>query len=132
MPSENELTAEAQVFGKFLIGEQINDRVVGLYIEAHRHVAFDMDDKDQRLLKFVLSHPFWVGYVDGGLAILKKRSGLRKKLYYLLAILEAMPEYIKHFTSSKRSPIIGLFEIGLFGVRGVFRAIVGSLLCAIL
>lgn len=128
---DDSLAAEARIFGKYLIGEEINKRAVTLYLDAHRKVNFDLDEKDRLLLDLILKRRFPAGYVDGGLALLRKRSNLRKKIYYLLAILETMPEYAEHFMDVKKTPLQSAVEIIWFGARGVFRACVGVVLCVL-
>lgn len=128
MSMDDRLAAEARVLGKYLIGEEINERAATLYLDAHRKVNFDLDEKDRLLLDLILKRRFLAGCVDGGLALLKKRSNLRKKIYYLFAILESMPEYAEHFMGAKKTPFRSAVEIAWFGVRGVFRACVGVVL----
>jgi hypothetical protein len=126
-----ELTAEAKAFGKYLLGEQVNARAVTLYLAAHDQTQFESDAQDRRLLTFMLQHPSLIGVIDAGLAIRKDKSYVRKKLYYMLAILEAMPEYAKYFLFDG-SPLTNALRLFFFGVRGVMRMIVGYLLCGVL
>ena len=126
-----ELTAEAKAFGKYLLGEEVNARAVTLYLAAHDQTQFESDAHDRRLLMFMLQHPALIGIIDAGLAIRKNKSCVRKKLYYMLAILEAMPEYAKYFLFDG-SPFTNAFRLVLFGARGVMRMVVGYLLCGML
>lgn len=128
MVIRNELLLEARIFGKFLIGENINDRAIDLYITAHSNTSFELDKKDQRLLKFMLKYPFWVGCIDGGLALLKRRSNLRKKIFFLLAILEADPDYVDRFLIQRKGIFSDLFGTAVYGIRGVYRAVLGCVL----
>ncbi|NWF64626.1 MAG: hypothetical protein HXY38_10000 [Chloroflexi bacterium] len=125
---EKELAVEARVLGSYLIGERIDERAVALYVKAHRTIPFVLDEKDQRLLNLLLKHPFLLGSVDGGLALVKRRSHLRKKLYYLLAILETIPRYSKKFLSQKRPFWAAVLNLAFFGIRGVMRALTGCML----
>ena len=129
--SQVELTAEAKAFGKYLLGEQVNARAVSLYLAAHDQTQFESDAQDRRLLKFMLQHPALIGVIDAGLAIRKNKSCVRKKLYYMLAILEAMPEYAKYFLFDG-SPLTNVLRLFFFGARGVIRMIFGYLLCGVL
>lgn len=126
-----ELTAEAKAFGKYLLGEEVNARAVSLYIAAHDQAQFESDAQDRRLLKFILQYPACIGFIDGGLALRKNKSVVRKKIFYMLAILEAMPEYARHFLFDG-SPFTNALRLIFFGARGVMRMIVGYLLCGAL
>lgn len=128
MEFDAQLAREARVFGTYLIGEAIHDGAVELYQRAHQTLTFELDAKEKRLLALALNHPFWIGSIDGGLALLKRRSHLRKKLYYLLAILEASPHHAHKFISSESTWIAAIFRLAFFGVRAVFRALTGCLL----
>jgi hypothetical protein len=129
---EKNLAIEARIFGSYLIGEMLNEKAVNLYVQAHRTTAFVLDEKDQRLLKLVLTYPFLLGSVDGGLALFKRRSHLRKKLYFLLAILETIPQYAQKFLSQKRPFPLAVFQLALFGMRSVIRALTGCVLYIII
>lgn len=126
-----ELTAEAKAFGRYLLGREVNARAVTLYLAAHDQTQFESDAQDRRLLKFMLRHPALIGVIDAGLAIRKNKCCVRKKLYYMLAILEAMPEYAKYFLF-EGSPLTNAFRLIFFGARGVMRMVVGYLLCGVL
>lgn len=128
---QSELTIEAKIFGKYLLGEDVNARAVALYLTVHDQVQFELDEEDQRVLQFVLEYPVFIGIIDGGLAIRKNKSCVRKKLYYMLAILESMPEYARHFLFAG-TPISNLLRLFLSGIRGVMRMIMGYFLCGVL
>jgi len=126
-----ELTAEAKAFGRYLLGEEVNARAVTLYLAAHDQTQFESDAQDQRILKFMLRYPSLIGVIDAGLAIRKNKSCVRKKLYYMLSILEAMPEYARHFLFDG-TPLTNALRLFFFGTRGVMRMVVGYLLCGVL
>lgn len=129
--TQAELTAEAKAFGNYLVGEEVNARAVGLYLAAHEQAPFESDAQDRRLLKFMLRHPGLIGVIDAGLAIRKNKSCVRKKLYTMLAILESMPEYARHFLFDG-TPFTNALRLFFFGARGVLRMIVGVVLCGVL
>ena len=129
--SDIDLEVEARVFGKYLIGQEISKTVINLYKMAHVETSFEFFENDSRILKFILKHPSFVGIVDGGLAIHKEDSVIRKKIFYLLAILEAMPEYSHYFLSTK-SFMRNILEFLLFGIRGVYRMVSGYILIKML
>lgn len=126
-----DLNAEAKAFGNYLLGKEVNARAVSLYLAAHDQTQFESDAQDLRILKFMLRHPSLIGAVDAGLAIRKNKSCVRKKLYYMLAILESMPEYAQHFLF-EGMPLTNALRFFFFGARGVMRMIVGFVLCGVL
>jgi hypothetical protein len=126
-----ELELEARIFGKHLIGEEINAMAVSLYVNAHAKSNFEFHGNDLKLLKFILKYPSAAGMIDGGLALQKRDSVIRKKIFYMLAILETIPEYSRYFLSPKLS-ISNALEFLLFGIRGVFRMVLGYFFIRIL
>ncbi len=126
-----DLTTEAKAFGKYLVGEEVNARAVSLYLVAHDQTQFESDAQDLRMLKFMVQHPSLIGVIDAGLAIRKNKSCVRKKLYYMLAILESMPEYAQLFLF-EGTLLTNALRLFFFGARGVMRMIVGFVLCGVL
>ena len=126
-----DLTTEAKAFGKYLVGEEVNARAVSLYLVAHDQTQFESDAQDLRMLKFMVQHPSLIGVIDAGLAIRKNKSCVRKKLYYMLAILESMPEYAQLFLF-EGTPLTNALRLFFFGARSVMRMIVGFVLCGVL
>ena len=129
--SDSDLELEARIFGKYLIGKEISKTVIHLYKKSHVESKFEFFGNDSRILEFILKHPSFVGIVDGGLAIQKKDSVIRKKIYYMLAILETIPEYSQYFLSTK-SFMRNTMDFLLYGIRGVYRMIFGYLLIKML
>jgi hypothetical protein len=129
--SDADLELEARIFGKYLIGKEISETVIPLYKKAHVKSHFKFYDDDSRILKFLLKYPSLAGIIDGGLALHNRDSVIRKKIFYMLAILETVPEYSEHFLSPKLS-VRSTLEFLLFGIRGVYRMILGYFLVKIL
>ena len=125
------LTAEAKAFGKYLLGVDVNTRAVSLYLTAHEQVQFESDARDRRLINFMLRYPALIGVIDAGLAIRRNKSCVRKKLYYMLAILESMPEYARYFLY-EGSRFMNVFRFFFSGVRSVMRMVAGYVLCLVL
>jgi hypothetical protein len=126
-----DLEREAKAFGKYLIGEEISEAAIHLYLEAHKTNSFELDEKETRLLKFIYKHPGFTGMIDGGLALQKKDSTIRKKIFFMLAILETFPEYSRHYLFPDPASAENLLEFFLFGVRGVMRMVLGYLVVKI-
>jgi hypothetical protein len=123
----NNIEMEARIFTKYLIAEDANEKVLFLYRDLHNKVHFEFDEKESKMYFFLLKHPAFLGIIDGGLALHDKNSIIRKKLFYLLAILETIPEYSNHYMIHEASLKDFLFFL-LFGIRGVYRMILGYIL----
>jgi hypothetical protein len=126
-----DLEREAKIFGKYLIGEEISEAAIRLYVEAHRSNSFTLDEKEIKLLKLIYMHPGFTGMIDGGLALQKKDSTIRKKIFFMLAILETFPEYSRHYLFPEPASAKNTLEFFIFGVRGVIRMVLGYLVVKI-
>jgi len=120
-----DLEREAKIFGSYLIGEEISEAAIRLYVEAHKTNSFELDEKENRLLKFIYKHPGITGMIDGGLALQKKDSTIRKNIFFMLAILETFPEYSRYYLFPEPTSAKNIFEFFIFGVRGVIRMVLG-------
>jgi hypothetical protein len=126
-----DLEREARIFGRYLIGEEICEAAICLYLEAHKSNAFASDKREARLLKLIDRYPSLTGMIDGGLALQKRNSTIRKKIFFMLAILETFPEY-SHYYLFPAPPSVKFFlDFFISGVRGVIRMGVGYLLVKI-
>jgi hypothetical protein len=99
-----DLEREAKAFGKYLIGEEISEAAMHLYLEAHKTNSFELDEKE---------------------------TTVRKKIFFMLAILETFPEYSRHYLFPDPASAENLLEFFLFGVRGVMRMVLGYLVVKI-
>lgn len=118
---------EADIFCKYLTGKKASADVVLLYGDALKKRPLTLDNKDKKILAFIESFPFFIGFIDGAMAFFKKNSAVRKRLFIMLAILETLPEYADFFLSKKHS-FFYLFVVVCYGVRAVYRLIFGTLL----
>lgn len=124
------LDQQAEVFGRYLIGEYPSAAAKKLYIDAITHNPGKLDDIDQTLLRFVTKKPWALGLIDASLPFYKPESEVRRRLYVLLAILEATPQYHDKFLPTDRG--LGyIFYLAYCGIRAIFRTVVGSLLVRI-
>jgi hypothetical protein len=83
------------------------------------------------MIDFLLSYPWSIPFVDAGLALTKRNSGVRKKLLLMSAILEATPQYYSYFLSKNESPLY-VFYITFILAKSFFKALVGIALLKIL
>ncbi|MGD0711824.1 MAG: hypothetical protein ABR968_11680 [Bacteroidales bacterium] len=119
-----EYKKEARLFGKYLIGKNVNDTVCNLYSSAIEKLALTCTGRDRKIEHFILRFPFWIGCVDAALTITGKQSVFRKKIFVMLAILESMPEYAEYFLP-KKFPFFYIFKIIAAGIRSVYRFVIG-------
>jgi hypothetical protein len=91
------LSTEADQIAWYLISACPNDRVKARYEDAIRMLNVELDAVDRRLWKIVTSCPFTFRIIDGGLAIVRPTSSIRRKVYIMLALLETSPEYCEYF-----------------------------------
>lgn len=118
---------QALIFGRYLLKQTPNADVQSLYDRAMAADAGKADAQDTTLLTFITRHPWSLGAIDGALALIKPNSEVRRRLYVMFSILEAAPEYHRHFLPQKHSWWY-LFVIGATGVRAVARALCGIVL----
>jgi hypothetical protein len=126
-----DLEREAKIFGRYLIGEEISETAIRLYLEAHKINSFTPDEKEIRLLKLINWQPGLIGMIDGGLALQKKNSTIRKKIFFMLAIMETLPEYYHYYFFPDPVSAKNFLEFIISGVRGVIRMSLGYLLVKI-
>jgi hypothetical protein len=119
------LDTEARIFTRYLIGRDVNPRTIKLYKSAMK--GRTPNTSDQKLLSHMVSHPGSIGFIDAGLVFHDASSEARRRLYVLLAILEASPEYYDLFLSKNRSPLYVLV-ICFTGIRAIFKAMMGLIL----
>lgn len=118
------LSDEANLIANYLIGMRPNDRVKARYEDAIHTLNVELDGVDGRLWKIVTRFPFSFRIIDGGLAIVRPTSSIRRKVLIMLALLEASPEYCEYFLPRGFGPLYAL-NIVLTGARAALAAIIG-------
>jgi len=122
---ESTLTKEARVFTRYLIGKEPGGLPVQLYIKALQKLDIPISPRDQGKLNFLLRFPFFMGMIDGALAMINPEHPIRKKLYVMFAILESDPIYTQCFLPKAGT---SLFAILWTGIRAVFNTLLGFIL----
>ena len=120
---------EAKIFSSYLIGCEPTKMAVRLYTKA-TSIKIEASPSDVRLLQFAHKHPAWIGALDGGLALLRPHSEVRRRIYIMFAILEATPEYAHLFLPQERSKAYAL-RILAAGIRAGWRGLIGTLIVKI-
>ena len=124
MPADQSLFAEADRIGRYLIGAPPSSGVKVLYAKAMRTINIELDPVEQRLWNVIMHHPFAFRIIDGGLALVRPNSSIRRKVYTMLAILEASPEYCDYFLPQRFGPL-HMVNIAFAGARALLAAVVG-------
>ena len=97
------------------------------YVGAIRARSDVVSPSDRRLLRRVAAHPFLLGFVDGGLALRRPTSEVRRRLFVMAAVLETNPRDADRYLPVRRSPLY-LVLAGVIAYRAALRAAIGSVL----
>jgi hypothetical protein len=124
MNKENNYLYEAEQIGNYLLGISILDAEKNTYQRAMLMLNISFSPYEQALWNSMLISKWRMGCIDAALALKDPNNSTRRKLFTMLAILEASPTYTAYFFSRKFS-IFYLFKIGLVGIRAVLRAMIG-------
>ena len=127
----NNYRVEAEKIGNYLLPVPIQDSEKKTYIEAMLQLDIQLSEYEQMLLKTMLASKWKMACIDGGLALQEPGNNVRRKIFTMLAILEASPNYTSYFFSRNFS-FFYLFQIGLVGIRSVLRATIGLLFIQII
>ncbi|CAN5129149.1 hypothetical protein BH09BAC5_BH09BAC5_22670 [soil metagenome] len=121
---------EAEIFGRYLLsGKLPNEKSISLYQESLRIRPANAIGKDEKILKFLLNHPAFIGIIDSALAFSKKKSIIRRKILFMSAILETQPEYAEMFLPQERKWHYNIY-IFFVGTRAVFKMVAGKIVLA--
>lgn len=94
----NSTINDANLIGHYLLNQEPSHFAITLYgIAIQKHHVL-LDSQDQKLWNFMIRHPWAIGWIDSGLALLKPHSAVRQRVFVMLAILECLPEYYNLFT----------------------------------
>jgi hypothetical protein len=115
---------EAEQIGLYLLNSSIQETEKKKYADAMLKLNISFSEYEQLLWNKMLKNKWHMACIDAALAVQEPTSAVRRKLFTMLAILEASPNYTSYFLSRKYS-IFYLFKIGLVGVRAIMRALVG-------
>lgn len=116
--NDNDLRIEAQVFGRYLVGESPSAALVDRYCAANHEIgALSGDDA---IVAYARRHPWSVSLLDAAAGLTDAGSLLRKKLLVMTAIVETTPELV-----TKTEPrAVGLPQLAVrLGVAGVRTAV---------
>jgi hypothetical protein len=141
---EKSLLAEADRIGKYLVGQAPTPRMKELYVRAHepmpsadreigvpgKALQIRLNPCEQALWRPALRSALIMGLVDGGLALIEPASPIRKKIFVMLAILEASPEHCREFLPRPYGPT-GFVALGVRMVWAGIKGALGAILVAL-
>ena len=116
---------EARIFTTYLVRREASSQAIQLYKAAVS--TSEPTNSDKKLLRFMVKHPRSIGFIDAGLVLHQPSSEARRRLYVLVAILEASVEYSDVFLAKQRSPFY-IFVVFYSGLRAITKAGLGLLL----
>jgi hypothetical protein len=127
MSKQEQYYEEADCIALYVVGEHAGIREKRIYAEAMRKLNINLTGAEEALWQSMLNSKTQMACIDGGLALLRPASQLRRKLFIMVAVLEASPHYTDHFLS-RRFSFSYLVKIGLIGMRAICRGIAGIII----
>ena len=116
------LRRECRVFSQYLVNQTPNNYILEKYHRCHQKVTFEPSDfHDSFLLKLASNRPFFTRMTDAYSRFFRSNSVVRKKLAYLMAILETSPPYFRFYDSTDTKEIIGF--VVKAGIKGMGMAL---------
>lgn len=111
--------------GAYLVGSQPSKKLIDRYVEAIKNSSSQVSHKDQKLLTYLVRNPWSIGIIDAALPFYRPHSEVRRRIYVMLAILEASPSYTEKFLPVQRNPLY-FFYIAWVGFKAAVKMLVGS------
>ena len=116
--NDTDLRIEANVFGRYLVGEAPSEALVERYCAANHAIAAVHGDDE--FVAYVRNRPWSVSLLDAAAGLTATNSLLRKKLLVMTAIVETTPE----LTAKTEPRAVGLPELAVrLGIAGVRTAV---------
>ncbi len=100
------------------------------YASAIQRLNIILDRDEDSLWRIIERYPSTLRMIDGGLALLRPQGGIRRKIYTMLAILEASPEHCGQFLPKPCSFFQMIRLIGI-GFRATLTALLGLVIIQI-
>ncbi|WP_025666539.1 hypothetical protein [Aquimarina megaterium] len=127
MKENRDYIVEANRITDYLISAPLKRKEESNYVSAMTQFNLQLTIYEQRLLSNMLKSKWRMACIDGGLAIKDPNNIVRRKIFTMLAILEASPNYTMFFLSQRYS-FFYFFRLGMVGFRAVFRALFGVII----
>lgn len=118
---------EAERITNYLLNTTLQDPEKRTYSEAIQKLNIPFSKYEQALWSAMLKSKWRMGCIDAGLALKDPNNNTRRKLFTMLAILEASPNYTNYFLPKKFS-FLYIFKLTVVGTRAVIRAFLGLIM----
>ncbi len=118
---------EANRISAYLVSEPLLDKEYDLYCQAMEYFDLELSNYEQMLLSSMLTSTWKMACIDAGLALKDPGNVIRRKIFTMLSILEASPNYTSYFLSRKFH-FLYFVKIAFVGCRSVGRALIGILI----
>jgi hypothetical protein len=118
---------EIQVIFNYIIPNSTSNLYAEKYKKGVEVLELDLNQKDQIILNFILTHKNLIQFVDCGLRLFLKESNLKKRFLLASSIVESSPESFDLFLNSEKVKFPKLHFIWV-GIETVFTMIVSFFL----
>ncbi|WP_299246643.1 hypothetical protein [uncultured Aquimarina sp.] len=118
---------EAKKITWYLISAPLQDEEALRYVEAMSLLKIELNHYESILFSNMLENKWRMASIDAALALKDPNNNVRRKLFVMLAILEASPNYTKYFLARDFS-VFYYFRLILISFRSVIRAILGLII----
>jgi len=124
-----ELQKECRTFCRYLVKQDPNTYVLHKYNKCHQKKDLSPEDfHDKLLIKLAGIRPFFTRMTDAYSRFFRPNSTPRKKLAYLMAILDVTPPYYRYYDKADGPGKLGfLIKAGLLGCGLFFHLLISFL-----
>ena len=95
--ARSELEREAGILSRYLLGRAPGERERALYAEAMERLDVPLSPAEARLWRFMMRFPSAIRSIDTVLAFKDPQHPARRRIFTMLAILEASPAFSADF-----------------------------------
>jgi hypothetical protein len=127
MESRSAFIFEAEQISNYLLPVSARDSEKETYADAIQKLDIKFSKYEQALWDNMLKSKWRMACIDAGLALKQPNNNVRRKLFTMLAILEASPNYTTYFLSQNFS-FFYVFKLILVGMRAIVRVLIGLMI----
>jgi hypothetical protein len=127
MQSREQSFYEAERITWYLLRTSAAEEEKQAYADAMQKLGLQFSGFEAALFANMMKSRRRMALIDAGLAFRDPLNPARRKLFTMLAILEASPNYTSFFLSQDQS-FFYLFRVGWAGCRAVLKALAGVII----
>jgi hypothetical protein len=127
MKNNSDHIFEAEQITNYLLSVPVHEHEKNTYADAMQKLNIQFSDYENALWKSMVKSKWRMASIDAGLALKEPNNNVRRKLFTMLAILEASPNYTSYFLSKNYS-FLYIFKLAAVGIRAVWRSFIGILI----